>query len=339
MITLLAIAASFAVFIPVILAWVSKDPHQQFSESKYELVIQPGEIHESCLKILKTEKLKYSYQGSGKLDFNIHYHDEVNGDIFYPVKEELLSYKSDIFQPQITQTYCMMWENKDRSPSGLSLQSRVLPSIAADSEKIPVTFRADTQNNTIKVLDSETRTVLSVEVGSPILEFALNHAGNRLAVATSETNLLKIYDLESRKWAQEVKFPSALRFLVFSDDDRILALADEHSAEVFFMNTVKFEIDNRLSIPEPPVAMLSSEKPDQLLVRTKKDILDIDFEERKILQRNAKIPIDFGGEKVLIDPKEWCFSHGVPHPLYAATSQAMNIGLSGFISLPSEAAQ
>ena len=254
------------------------------------------------------------------------------------MKEELISYKSDIFQPRITQTYCMMWENKDRSPSGLSLQSRVLPGIAADLEKTPVTFRADTKNNTVKALDSETRTVFSVEVGSPILEFVLNHSGNRLAVATSESNLLKIYDLESRKWTQEVKFPSALRFLVFSDDDSALALADEHSAEVLFMDTVKFEVDTRLSIPEPPVAMLSSEKPDQLLVRTKKDILDIDFEERRILQRNAKIPLEFGDEIVLIDPKEWCFSHGVPHPLYAATSQAMNIGLSGFISLPSEAA-
>jgi len=136
--------------------------------------------------------LKYSFQGSGKLDFNIHYHDEVNGDIFYTVHEELISYKSDLFRPQINQTYCMMWEDKDRSPSGLSLQSRVLPSIATDSGKIPVTFRADTKNNTIKVLDSETRSVFLVEVGSPILEFALNHFGNRLAVATSESNLLKI---------------------------------------------------------------------------------------------------------------------------------------------------
>jgi WD40 repeat protein len=335
-ITLLSVAISIAAVIPVMQSQGSKDQEQQPPDNKFDLVIESGEIHESCLKILKTEILKYSFQSSGKLDFNIHYHDEANEDVFYPVEETLISAKTGTFLPEVGQTYCMMWENKGESPSGLAFQSRVLPGAVAESEKIPVTFQADTVKNTIRVLDSEAKPVFLIEVGSPILEFTLNHSSNLLAVVTSSSNLLKIYDLESREWQQEVKYPSALRFLVFSNDDKTLALADEHSAEVIFLNTTDYEIDTRLGLPEPPVAMLSGENPDQLLVRTKKNILNIDFEERKILQRNAKIPIDFGGEKVLIDPKEWCFSHGVPHPLYAATSQAMNIGLSGHISLPSQ---
>jgi hypothetical protein len=327
----LSIAASSIAIILVALSQQDKDLEQQSPDNKYDTVLQSGEVHESCLKILKTEIFKYSFQSSGELDFNIHYHDDANGEVFYPVEETLISSKTGTFLPEITQTYCMMWENKDQSSSGLTFQSRVLPGTGAEGDRIPVTFQADIENNTIRVLDSEAKTVYSIDVGSPILEFAVNHSSNLLAVVTSESNLLKIYDLELRKWKQENIFPSAIRFLVFSNDDKTLALADEHSAKVIFMNTADFKIDTSLGLPEPPVAMLSGENPEHLLVRTKKDILNIDFGKRKILEKNAKILINFGGEKVLFDPKEWCFSHGVPHPLYAASSQAMNIGLSGIV--------
>lgn len=305
-------------------------------DNQFDIFIQPGGIHESCFKIVDTETLKYSFQSSRNLDFNIHYHDDSNGNVYYPIQETLIASKAGIFLPEVNQTYCMMWENNDKSPSGLNFESRVLPRMAAEAEKIAVTFQADIVNNTIKVLDTEAKIVFQIEVDSPILEFAVNHSSNLLAVLTSDSNLLKVFDLESRNWKQEVSFPSALRFLVFSSDDKTLALANEHSAEVIFMDTANFEIDARLDIPEPPVAMLIDENPEHLLVRTKKDILSIDFGDRKILQKNAKIPVDFGGEKVLIDPKAWCFTHGVPHPLYAKTSQAMNIGLSGLIPLSAE---
>ena len=327
-----SIAISIIVAMVIFSPWQSQNPHLQLSESKYDLTIPPGEIHESCMKILETEELKYSFESSGKVDFNIHYHEADSEAIYYPVQETLISYKSDTFQPEMTQHYCLMWENSSGVESGLSVRSRVLPAMATDTGKIPVTFRADTKNNQLNVLDAKNTTILSIEVNDPVLEFAINPSGTRLAVATAENNRLRVYDLETRRWIEELSFPSAPRFLVFSDDDKTLALADEHSDEIIFLDTDKFEIDTRLRIPEPPVAMLSSEVPGQLLIRTSKDVLDIDFEQRKIVQSNAKIPIDFGGEKVLIDPDEWCFTHGVPHPLYAAISQAMNIGLSGFIS-------
>lgn len=332
----LFIAISIASGIYVTRSVEDKSPQQSSTGNGFDVALQPGEVHESCLKILKTETLKYSFQSSKKLDFNIHYHDDSNGDIFYPIQETRIASKAGTFLPEVSQTYCMMWENSDKSPSGLKFESRVIPRMAAKAEKIAVTFQADTVNNVIEVLDTEAKTVFLIEVGSPILEFAVNHSSNLLAVLTSDSNLLKVFDLESRNWKHEENFPSAMRFLVFSSDDKTLALANEHSAEVIFMNTASFELDTRLDIPEPPVAMLSDENPEHLLVRTKKDILNIDFGGREILQKNAKIPVDFGGEKVLIDPKEWCFTHGVPHPLYAPISQAMNIGLSGFISLSSK---
>jgi len=331
LLALLAIGVPLAVASAVALVWRGPAAKQSL-EVRYEHDILSRDIYETCLKIRPNERLKYSFQSSAPLEFNIHYHIEPDDEVIYPVHEPLISYRSASFIPDITQIYCLMWENRNPTPVGLSFQSRVLPGFAADENATAVTFRADNAGNRIIAIDDGGSEALSIPVDSTILNFAISHAGNRLAVLTSGDNLLKVYDLETRHWTFQKSFPSAPRFLVFSDDDGRLALADEHNAEVVFLDTKRFEEIERLVLPAPPVALSNSEKPDQLLVRTGAEIIEVDFVETTILQTDAKIPIEFGGEQVLIDPQQWCFSHGIPHPLYSDAGQAMTVGLGGVIS-------
>ena len=84
-----------------------------------------------------------------------------------------------------------------------------------------------------------------------------------------------------------------------------------------------------------PLSLLDGEIPNQLLIRTEHEVIRIQIEPLKILERNAKFEFEFGDEKMFLDPVEICFVHGVPHPLFAQKEVAMSDdGLTGILFQP-----
>ena len=111
-------------------------------------------------------------------------------------------------------------------------------------------------------------------------------------------------------------------------------MAEEHNPEVFLIETKTGEKQS-LTLPVQPLSLLAGEIPNELLIRTEQEILRIQIEPLKILERNAKFEFEFGDEKMFLDPVEICFVHGVPHPLFSQKDEAMSEeGLTGFLFQP-----
>ena len=88
-----------------------------------------------------------------------------------------------------------------------------------------------------------------------------------------------------------------------------------------------------MTLPVQPLSFLAGKIPNELLIRAEQEILRIQIEPLKILERNAKF--EFGDENMFLDPVEICFVHGVPHPLFSQKEEAMSEeGLTGFLFQP-----
>ena len=75
-----------------------------------EIEVPPKNSHEECLQLLTTSNLRYDFNASSPINFNIHYHQ--NGKTIYPVKEYGVTKNSQAsYKPTASITYCMMWVN------------------------------------------------------------------------------------------------------------------------------------------------------------------------------------------------------------------------------------
>ncbi len=72
-------------------------------------IVAPGKTKEICIRLTPQEKLHYSFTGTEKLSFNIHYH--ADHKVYFPVSEHLTSVEKDSFEPASKQNYCLMWTN------------------------------------------------------------------------------------------------------------------------------------------------------------------------------------------------------------------------------------
>lgn len=77
-------------------------------------VLKPSDDYEDCLELLPGQMLDYSFEASGPLDFNIHYHE--NHKIFYGVSKDADSKDAGSFVAKKDQYYCLMWTNKGSAP-------------------------------------------------------------------------------------------------------------------------------------------------------------------------------------------------------------------------------
>ena len=92
-------------------------------------------------------------------------------------------------------------------------------------------------------------------------------------------------------------------------------MTEEHNPEVFIIET-KTGKKQSLNLPVQPLPLLIGEIPNELLIRSEQEVIRIQIEPLKILERNAKFEFEFGDEKMFLDPVEIYFVHGVPHPLF-----------------------
>jgi len=120
------------------------------------------------------------------------------------------------------------------------------------------------------------------------------------------------------------------RFLAFSNNDLYLTVGNEHTKEIIRIE-VKTGHKKSLKLPTIPLALLSSENANELLVRAEKEVVKVRVKPLGIVERNARIKFLFGDETIYADPNELCTVHGIPHPLFTPQQVAMSVqGLRGF---------
>src|SRR2546426_217468 len=99
----------FAYFLCENLSWGIGAEETGMQTQSEQSSIAPGDIHEVCMTLTPRETLRYAFNGTGKLSFNIHYH--AGNGIYFPVREYLTSEAKDSFTPALQQDYCLMWTN------------------------------------------------------------------------------------------------------------------------------------------------------------------------------------------------------------------------------------
>ena len=89
------------------IAAIAHGPAEHNKSAIVEIV--PDDVIEKCLKMKPDQVLDYSFEATGPLVFNLHYH--LVGSTVFHVKEQT-SKRKEIFHPVKDQNvYCMEWKN------------------------------------------------------------------------------------------------------------------------------------------------------------------------------------------------------------------------------------
>lgn len=77
-----------------------------------QVSLEPGKIHEECLKLPAGGKRRYHWKSDAPVDFNIHYHRGT--EVFYPVKRDAMRGDGGTFTAKSSEEYCWMWAAKEK---------------------------------------------------------------------------------------------------------------------------------------------------------------------------------------------------------------------------------
>ena len=72
--------------------------------------VEAGKFVEVCGKLAPGDAIRWSFEASAPLDFNIHYH--VGKDAEFPAKAAQVSAGQDTLRVVVREDYCWMWSNK-----------------------------------------------------------------------------------------------------------------------------------------------------------------------------------------------------------------------------------
>ncbi len=72
--------------------------------------IAPGKFAEVCDKLPAGAKVRWDFEASAPLDFNVHYH--VGKEVVFPSKLAAVSAATGTLDAKIEQDYCWLWSNK-----------------------------------------------------------------------------------------------------------------------------------------------------------------------------------------------------------------------------------
>jgi hypothetical protein len=72
--------------------------------------IKPGKIAEECRKLASDERVRYRFEASAAVPFNVHFHR--GNTVEYPVKIDKTLDAASIFTASSTQDFCWMWTNE-----------------------------------------------------------------------------------------------------------------------------------------------------------------------------------------------------------------------------------
>ncbi len=87
-----------------------------------KLNVAPGKFVEVCGKLPAGLKVRWEFEGSTPLDFNVHYH--VAKEVIFPSKLTATTTANDTLATKIEQSYCWMWSNKSPAEAALTVRLR-----------------------------------------------------------------------------------------------------------------------------------------------------------------------------------------------------------------------
>ncbi len=97
---------------------------QWSSEDRFErrIDVAAGKVAEVCGNLPSGSKIRWQFDASAPLEFNIHYH--VDKDVAYPVKPATMTRADDVLAAVVAQDYCWMWRNRSAATVTLNLVLR-----------------------------------------------------------------------------------------------------------------------------------------------------------------------------------------------------------------------
>ena len=84
------------------------------------VTLAPGKFAELCGKLPAGLKVRWDFEASAPLDFNVHYH--VGKDVVFPSKMAATRKAKDVLDTRIEQDYCWMWSNKTSAAASLKVE-------------------------------------------------------------------------------------------------------------------------------------------------------------------------------------------------------------------------
>jgi len=89
---------------------------------KTQANIQPGKFSEVCGKLKKGNSIRWQFDSSAPLEFNIHYHEGKN--VVFPYKMSAIKSGEEELLISLDQDYCWMWTNKSKEEVKLEMSLR-----------------------------------------------------------------------------------------------------------------------------------------------------------------------------------------------------------------------
>ena len=83
---------------------LAADPAKEIA---VEAKLEPGKIHENCLKLAKGKSKRFEWTSNVPVDFNIHYHKGETA--YYPFKANNRKSAKAKFTADHADDYCWMW--------------------------------------------------------------------------------------------------------------------------------------------------------------------------------------------------------------------------------------
>ncbi|MBI5716329.1 MAG: hypothetical protein HZC37_01425 [Burkholderiales bacterium] len=72
--------------------------------------VDPGKFVEVCGRLDPGAAIRWGFEASAPVDFNIHYH--VGKEVEFPAKQAQVSAGHDTLRVAVREDYCWMWSNK-----------------------------------------------------------------------------------------------------------------------------------------------------------------------------------------------------------------------------------
>jgi hypothetical protein len=89
---------------------------------KTQANIQPGKFSEVCGRLKKGNLIRWQFDSSAPLEFNIHYHEGKN--VIFPYKMSAIKSGEEELLISLDQDYCWMWTNKSKEEVKLEMSLR-----------------------------------------------------------------------------------------------------------------------------------------------------------------------------------------------------------------------
>ena len=87
---------------------------------EHTVSVAPAKFAEVCGKLPAALKVRWSFDASAPLDFNVHYH--VGKQVVFPSKLAAVAAAKDVLDTKIDQDYCWMWSNKSASAATITVK-------------------------------------------------------------------------------------------------------------------------------------------------------------------------------------------------------------------------